>query len=57
VFVETGDTTASATSAIDTRLIGRLKAKLSYNVQFEQDQTQGHNAFDTVGRATLVYAF
>jgi putative salt-induced outer membrane protein len=56
VFVETGDTTASATSAIDTRLIGRLKAKLSYNVQFEQDQTQGHNAFDTVGRATLVYA-
>jgi putative salt-induced outer membrane protein len=57
VFFETGDTTASATSAIDTRLIGRLKAKLSYNIQYEQDQTQGHNQLDTVGRATLVYGF
>ena len=57
IFVETGDTTASATSAIDTRLIGRLKAKLSYNIQFEQDQTQGHSSLDTVGRASLVYAF
>jgi putative salt-induced outer membrane protein len=58
IFIEkTGDTTASATSAIDTRLIGRLKAKLSYNIQYEQDQTQGHNSLDTVGRASLVYAF
>jgi len=57
VFVEAGDTTATATSAIDTRLIGRLKAKLSYNIQYEQDQTQGHNSLDTVSRATLVYAF
>ena len=57
LFVEAGDTTASSTSAIDTRLIGRLKAKLSYNIQYEQDQTQGHNSLDTVGRATLVYGF
>ena len=57
LFFETGDTTATATSAIDTRLIGRLKAKLSYNIQYEQDQTQGHNSLDTIGRATLVYAF
>jgi len=57
VFVETGDTTATSTSAIDTRLIGRLKAKLSYNVQYEQDAAQGQKSLDTVGRATLVYAF
>jgi putative salt-induced outer membrane protein len=57
VFVEAGDATASSTSAIDTRLIGRLKAKLSYNVQFEQDTLEGHKSVDRSGRATLVYAF
>ncbi|MBW8745155.1 MAG: DUF481 domain-containing protein [Sphingomonas sp.] len=57
LFVESGDTTASATSAIDTRLIGRLKAKLSYNIQYEQDAAYGQKSLDTVGRATLVYAF
>ena len=57
VFVEAGDTTAISTSAIDTRLIGRLKAKLSYNVQYEQDTAYGQKSLDTVGRATLVYAF
>lgn len=57
VFVEAGDTTATSTSAIDTRLIGRLKAKLSYNLQYEQDAAAGQKSLDTVGRATLVYAF
>jgi len=57
LFVEAGDTTAISTSAIDTRLIGRLKAKLSYNVQYEQDTAAGQKSLDTVGRATLVYAF
>jgi len=57
LFVESGDTTASSTSAIDTRLIGRLKAKLSYNIQYEQDAAFGQKSLDTVGRATLVYAF
>jgi putative salt-induced outer membrane protein len=57
LFVEAGDTTATSTSAIDTRLIGRLKAKLSYNVQYEQDTAPGQKSLDTVGRATLVYAF
>ena len=57
LFVESGDTTASSTSSIDTRLIGRLKAKLSYNIQYEQDAAAGQKSLDTVGRATLVYAF
>jgi putative salt-induced outer membrane protein len=57
VFVEAGDTTATSTSAIDTRLIGRLKAKLSYNLQYEQDAAPGQKSLDTTGRATLVYAF
>ncbi len=57
LFVESGDTTASSTSAIDTRLIGRLKAKLSYNLQYEQEALQGQHSLDTIGRATLVYDF
>jgi putative salt-induced outer membrane protein len=57
LFVEAGDTTATSTSAIDTRLIGRLKAKLSYNVQYEQDAAPGQKSLDTTGRATLVYGF
>lgn len=57
LFVESGDTTANSTSAIDTRLLGRLKAKLSYNVQYEQDAAPGQKSLDTTGRATLVYAF
>ena len=57
VFLEDGDKTASATSAIDTRLIGKLKARLSYNLQYEQDAIEGRNSLDTIGRATLVYAF
>ncbi len=57
MFVEARDTTASSTSAVDTRLIGRLKAKLSYNVQYEQDAAPGQKSLDTTGRASLVYAF
>ena len=57
IFVESGDTTATSTTAIDTRLIGRLKARLSYNVQYEQDNLGSRNQLDTISRATLVYAF
>src|SRR5205085_1465796 len=54
IFVEAGDTTATSTSAIDTRLIGKLKARLSYNLQYEQDNQGSRNQLDTIGRATLV---
>jgi putative salt-induced outer membrane protein len=57
VFVEQRDTTASATSSVDTKLIGNLKARLSYNIQYEQDAPTGRNELDTISRATLVYAF
>jgi putative salt-induced outer membrane protein len=57
LFVEAGDTTATSTSAIDTKLIGRLKAKLSYNVQYEQYNAGARNSLDTISRATLVYGF
>ena len=57
LFFETGDTTASATSSLDTKLIGALKARFSYNIQYEQDAPDGHRGLDTITRATLVYGF
>ena len=57
LFFETKDTTISATSALETTLIGALKAKFSYNIQFEQNAPEGAHSLDTVTRATLVYGF
>jgi putative salt-induced outer membrane protein len=57
LFFEAKDTTITSTSAIESTLIGRLKAKLSYNIQYEQNAPEGSHALDTVTRATLVYGF
>ena len=57
IFFEARDTTASATTSLDTKLIGALKARLSYNVQYEQDAPDGRPSLDTISRATLVYSF
>ncbi len=57
LFFETRDTTISATSALETTLIGKLKAKFSYNIQYEQNAPEGSHALDTITRATLVYGF
>jgi putative salt-induced outer membrane protein len=57
LFVEANDTTATSTTAIDTTLIGALKGRLSYNVQYEQSPFDGGNSLDTITRATLVYNF
>ncbi len=57
LFVESRDTTASATTSLDTKLIGALKARFSYNIQYEEDAPVGSHPLDTVTRATLVYDF
>lgn len=57
IFFEARDTTASATSSIDTKLIGALRGRLSYNVQYEQNAPEGQHSLDTISRATLVYDF
>lgn len=57
VFVESGNTNASATTALDTRLFGPLRARLSYNVQYERDAPAGRDTLDTLSRATLIYGF
>lgn len=57
VYVEGGDSSASALTVLDTKLIGALKGRFSYNVQYEHDAPLGAKPLDTVSRATLVYGF
>lgn len=57
IYIEAGNTNASSTIALDTKLFGPLKTRLSYNVQYERDAPAGRKSVDTLGRATLVYSF
>lgn len=57
VFFEGDDATASSTTALETKLLGSLRAKFSYNVQFERETPTTSRQLDTVTRATLVYGF
>jgi putative salt-induced outer membrane protein len=57
LYVEAGDTSASALTALDTTLLGALKARFSYNIQYERNAPAGVKPVDTLSRATLIYSF
>ncbi|WP_207790025.1 DUF481 domain-containing protein [Sphingosinicella humi] len=57
LFLESEDGSASALTALDTKLIGSLKARFSYNVQYERGTPPGVDPVDTLSRATLIYSF
>lgn len=57
VYFDRGNNTANSTTAIDTKLIGALKARFSYNVQYEKNAPVGTDPVDTTSRATLLYSF
>jgi len=57
LFFEAGDSSASALTAIDTKVLSALKARLSYNLLYEGGAPSGAKSLDTVTRATLVYSF
>lgn len=57
IYLEAGDTNAQSTTSLDTRLLGRLKARFSYDVQYEDRDIIGKEPLDTISRATLVYSF
>lgn len=57
IYLAPDDNNAVATTSLDTRLIGALKARFSYNVQYERDTPEGRRSLDTLSRATLVYTF
>ena len=57
VYVEGTDGNVAANTALDTKLIGNLKARFSYNVQYERKPPVGSSELNTQSRATFVYSF
>ncbi|HEX8446052.1 MAG TPA: DUF481 domain-containing protein [Sphingomonas sp.] len=56
-YLEPDNRNASSSTAIDTTIMGSLKARLSYNVQYERAAPTRSQSVDTLSRATLVYGF
>lgn len=56
-YLEEGSTNAIATTGLETKLLGALKARLSYNFQYEDGDPDGRKPIDTTSRVTLVYSF
>ncbi|MFD1950718.1 YdiY family protein [Sphingomonas arantia] len=57
VYLEPDNRSATSSTALDTTIIGSLKARFSYNVQYERAAPTRNRSVDTLGRATLVYGF
>lgn len=57
VFLESEASNAAATTALDTKLIGNLKARLSYNLRYEGNTPLGTKALNTQSRVTFLYGF
>ena len=57
LYLEEGDTNANFLTTLDARLLGPLKARLSYDVRYEDSIRSKGSNLDTLSRATLVYSF
>lgn len=57
VYIEGSDGNVVADTALDTKLIGNLKARFSYNLQYERNPPAGAAPLNTQSRATFVYSF
>jgi putative salt-induced outer membrane protein len=57
VFFESDNANITSTTAVDTKLFGPLKARLSYNLTYEKDTPSAAKSFDTITTASLVYSF
>lgn len=57
VYAEGSETSALSSTAFETSLFRKLKARLSWDVQYEKAQLVSQAPVDTTSRATLVYNF
>lgn len=57
VFLESEANNAVATTSLDTKLIGTLKSRISYNVQYEGNTPPGTRSLSTQSRVTFMYGF
>lgn len=55
--IDSENTSFTATSALDAKLLGALSARLSYTFEHETNPPVGRAKTDTLSRATLVYDF
>jgi putative salt-induced outer membrane protein len=55
--IDSDNTTFSATSALDAKLIGSLSTRFSYTIEHETNPKIGRAKTDTLSRASLVYDF
>jgi putative salt-induced outer membrane protein len=56
-YVDANGSTLYTLAALDTKLLGKLKARFSYMVQHETAPEPGRIATDATSRLTLVYGF
>jgi putative salt-induced outer membrane protein len=56
-YLDSYNSTISSTTAIAAKVLGPISAQLSYAVQYEGQPPVGRKTTDTIGRASLVYAF
>ena len=56
-FLESGNRNATAVTSLDAQVLGPLKARLTYDVRYEDRISAGTEHLDTLSRATLVYSF
>jgi len=57
IVVDSDNTSLTATSALEAKLLGALSARLSYTIEHETNPPAGRIKTDTLSRATLVYDF
>lgn len=55
--IDSDNTSLTATSAFDAKLLGSLSVRLSYTIEHETNPPAGRIKTDTLSRATLVYDF
>lgn len=53
-ILDGGNQSGRATTAVETRLFGPVRARLSYELLYERDSILGTDSFGTSGRTTLV---
>ncbi|MCY1671913.1 DUF481 domain-containing protein [Novosphingobium sp. SL115] len=56
-YVDAKGSTLYTLAALDSQLIGKLKARFSYMLQYESAPETGRRPTDTTSRLTLVYGF
>lgn len=56
-IIDSDNTTFTATSALDAKLIGGLSTRFSYTIEHETNPKIGRAKTDTLSRASLVYDF